>query len=128
MGVSELAKKKTDVSAARSLVAAIGPNGLNPSAVILTGSNSGEDVSPRHVHHVQGAYDAQSAQASSGGKSKRKRINMAFTDENIADMRIAAAAFGVSQTEFTNMVLREWFESHRTELAAYKSATAAFER
>lgn len=50
---------------------------------------------------------------------------MAFTDENIADMRLAASAYGVSQTEFTNRVLREWFDSHAEELEAFKSARAA---
>lgn len=122
--MSRLSKKKTDVSAARDLVASMGPVGMSPSAAILTGTIPSSTAS-ESVHDAQ---HAQHAQCFNSGKVKRKRINMAFTDENIEDMRIASSALGVSQTEFTNRVLREWFESHKSELATFKSASAAFGR
>lgn len=114
-----MAKKKTDLSAAKSLTAKIGRIDMNPSEALIAG------VQVQGTHKAPSTHDAQSLSRHDG---KRKRINMAFTDENIADMRLAASAYGVSQTEFTNRVLREWFDSHAEELEAFKSARAALEK
>ena len=123
-GVSKLAKKKTDVSSARDLIASMGPVGLSPSEAILTGATA----LPGSSNYAHDAHNAHDAHGSNCVKTKRKSINMAFTDDNIENMRIASGALGISQTEFTNRVLREWFESHESELAAFKSASAAFGR
>ena len=115
-----MAKKKADMSAARNLAAAIGASGMNPSETIMVGG----------VNNAPTAHDAhgvQDAQANTSANTKRKRINMAFSDANIEDMRLAANAMGVSQTEFTNMVLREWFDAHESDLAAFRSARSKFE-
>ena len=117
-----MARKKLDMGAAQSLAGGIGRSGFNPSEALLMGASTQD---------TQNALDTQDKhnthQLTSRSDGKRKRINMAFTDENMADMRLAASAYGVSQTEFTNRVLREWFDSHETELAAFRSARAKLE-
>lgn len=117
-----MAKRKTDLSAAKSLTAKIGRIDMNPSEALIAGMQVQGTHEAPNTHDT---YDTHDTQSSSRHDGKRKRINMAFTDENIADMRLAASAYGVSQTEFTNRVLREWFDSHAEELEAFKSARAA---
>lgn len=114
-----MTKRKTDLSAAKSLTAKIGRIDMNPSEALIAG------MQVQGTHEAPSTHNTHDAQSSSRPDGKRRRINMAFTDENIADMRLAASAYGVSQTEFTNRVLREWFDSHAEELEAFKSARAA---
>lgn len=119
-----MAKKKADMSAARNLAAAIGTSGMTPSEAIMVGGSVNNAPSAHNAHDVPSTHDAQ---ATTSVNTKRKRINMAFSNENIEDMRLAANAMGVSQTEFTNMVLREWFDAHESDLAAFRSARSKFE-
>lgn len=99
-------RKKTDMTAAESLIRgmpALGSSGHAQAQIAL----------------------APGPLVTSGGRrpdGKRRRINMAFSDENMDDMQIAASAMGVSQTELVNRVLRDWFDAHERELGVWRAA------
>lgn len=101
-------RKKTDMTAAESLIRgmpALGAHGQTPVRSVANDS------------------------VPSGGRradGKRRRINMAFTDDNMDDMQIAASAMGVSQTELVNRVLRDWFDAHERELGVWRAARDVF--